>query len=346
MYKASAIYWVVQLIGWGLFCAMIGLTTYLGDEIKESTPYKLIALYTFLILVTHGMRFVLVRLNWVNLKLTPLIPRVLLLNFTASLVLLLLINIASVLLFNDSFIPLIEFIINSLLYTIFFIMWSAVYLTYHLLRKSRKQELKNLKLEASHHEIELKTLRDQLNPHFLFNSLNSIRALIEIDPSAAKSAITTLSNLLRNSLQLGKKSQVTINEEVNLVTEYLKLEKIRFEERLTYIISVEVNGNIEIPPFLVQTMAENGIKHGISKSTTGGIIDIRIYKSEEKLKLEVCNTGGKYIQNNIEGIGIINTKRRLAIQYGDNAGFSIDNENGKVIALVWINQNQFKNNIS
>jgi sensor histidine kinase YesM len=346
MYKASAIYWVVQLIGWGLFCAMIAITSFLQGEFKGNTPFKLIELYIFLILVTHGMRYLLVRLNWVNLKLTPLIPRVLLLNFTASLALLLLINLSSVIILGESWIPLLEFIINSLLYAIFFVMWSAVYLTYHLLRKSRKQELKNLKLEASHHEIELKTLRDQLNPHFLFNSLNSIRALIEIDPTTAKSAITTLSNLLRNSLLMGKKSQVKISEEVNLVKEYLRLEKIRFEERLTYNIDVEVNEKIEIPPFLIQTMAENGIKHGISKSTIGGVIDIRIYESEEKLKLEVTNTGGKYTPNNIEGIGIINTKRRLAIQYGDDAGFSIKNDKNRVVSLVWINQNQFKNKIS
>lgn len=346
MYRASAIYWVVQLIGWGLFCAMIAITSYLQGEFTGNTPYKLIELYIFLVLVTHGMRFLLVRLNWVNLKLTPLIPRVVLLTFTTSLVLLLLINLSSVIILGEPFIPLIEFIINSLLYTIFFLMWAAVYLTYHLLRKSRKQELKNLKLEASHHEIELKTLRDQLNPHFLFNSLNSIRALIEIDPTTAKSAITTLSNLLRNSLQMGKKSQVKISEEVNLVKEYLRLEKIRFEERLTYNIDLDVNDNIEIPPFLIQTMAENGIKHGISKSTDGGLIDIRIYKFEDRLMLEVTNTGGKFTPNNIEGIGIINTKRRLAIQYGESAGFSIKNENDRVVALVWINENQFKNNIT
>ena len=346
MYRASTIYWVVQLIGWGLFCAMIAITSYVQGEFKGNTVYKLFELYIFLVLVTHGMRYILVRLNWVNLKLTPLIPRVLLLTFATSLALLLLINLSNVIILGEPFIPLLEFTINSLLYTVFFIMWSAVYLTYHLLRKSRKQELKNLKLEASHHEIELKTLRDQLNPHFLFNSLNSIRALIEIDPSTAKSAITTLSNLLRNSLQMGKRSQVKISEEVNLVREYLRLEKIRFEERLTYNINLEVNDNIEIPPFLIQTMAENGIKHGISKSTNGGIIDIRIYAADDKLKLEVTNTGGKFAPNNIEGIGIINTKRRLAIQYGENAGFSIKNDNDRVVALVWINQNQFKNTIS
>lgn len=345
MYRASTIYWVVQLIGWGLFCSMIAATSFLQEEFTDKTLFKLLELYIFLIAVTHGLRYLLVRLNWLNLKLAPLIPRILLLNFSASIVLLLLINLSSTLFLNEPFIPFVEFIVNALLYTIFFIMWSAVYLTYHLLRKSRKQELKNLKLQASHHEIELKTLRDQLNPHFLFNSLNSIRALIEIDPITAKSAITTLSNLLRNSLQMGKKPQVSLAEEINLVTEYLKLEKIRFEERLTYNIHLEVNKSIEIPPFLIQTMAENGIKHGVSKSTKGGIIEIHVYKDQNKLKLEVTNTGASYSPNDFDGIGIINTKRRLVLRYGDQAGFSIKNENDRVIACVWINENQFKKQI-
>lgn len=342
MQKASPIYWIVQILGWGLFCILITITLYEQGELKDNTQFKLIELYVLLILVTHGMRYLLVRLNWLNLKLTPLIPRVLLLNIAAAITLLLLINLSSFIFLEESFIPFVEFILNALLYAIFFIMWSAVYLTYHLLRKSRKQELHNLKLEASHHEIELKTLRDQLNPHFLFNSLNSIRALIEIEPSTAKSAITTLSNLLRNSLQMGKKTQVTLADELGLVKEYLKLEKIRFEERLNYDIKIEVNDQIEIPPFIIQTLTENAIKHGISKKAEGGSITIRIYQENKKINLEVTNSGGNYTPTADRGIGLINTKRRLEIQYGENAGFSIKNENDQVKAHVWIQQKELK----
>lgn len=342
MHKASTIYWIVQILGWGLFCSMIAITSFMQGELKENTPFKLLELYVLLICVTHGMRYLLVRFNWLNLKLAPLIPRVLILNLVASILLLLIINLSSSIFLDESFIPFLEFIINTLLYSIFFMMWSAVYLSYHLLRKSRKQELHNLKLESSHHEIELKTLRDQLNPHFLFNSLNSIRALIEVDPKTAKEAITTLSNLLRNSLQMGKKLQVTLAEEVQLVKEYLSLEKIRFEERLEYTINIDANNQLEIPPFLIQTLAENAIKHGVSKKTSGGRIDINVYLEDNTLKIDVINTGGKYISNNTEGIGIINTKRRLEIQYGENAGFSIKNEENHVKANVWIKQRELK----
>src|SRR5690554_8217460 len=120
-----------------------------------------------------------------------------------------------------------EFLVNILMYSIFFIMWTAVYLTYHLMQITRLQEIYNLKLKTSQTQNELKTLRDQLNPHFLFNSLNSICALIEFDPETAKSSITTLSSLLINSLLLGKKSYITLKEELQLVNEYLE----RSEER-------------------------------------------------------------------------------------------------------------------
>ena len=176
MKKASTIYWIVQLIGWGLFCSMIAATSIVQGTFNQIDLIKLVELYVLLILVTHISRYLLVRFNWLNLKLAPLIPKILLLNISAAVVLVLLFGFSNFIFLEEPFISFFEFVVNTLLYTIFFIMWSAVYLTYHLLGKSRKQELKNLKLEASHHEIELKTLRDQLNPHFLFNSLNSIRA--------------------------------------------------------------------------------------------------------------------------------------------------------------------------
>lgn len=342
MHRASALYWLVQLLGWGVFCGLIAITAYVQGDFTQESALRLTTLYTLLVIVTHGMRFTLIKFSWLELKLAPLVPRVLLLNIAASIVLMILSSLISYIIFGEYIGRLIEIIINILLYSVFFIMWSAVYLTYHLFRKSRKQELDNLKLIASNHEIELKTLRDQLNPHFLFNSLNSIRALIEIDPSTAKSAITTLSNLLRDSLKLGKHSLIRLDEEVTLVGEYLKLEKIRFEERLTYSVHCQVQTDILIPPFLLQTMTENAIKHGISKKASGGIVDVNIYSKNNKVYLEVVNTGALFKSDGSPGIGIQNTKRRLEIQFGKNAGFDIQNIDNKVRAHVWISRDEIK----
>ena len=109
-------------------------------------------------------------------------------------------------------------------------------------------------MEASRNEIELKNLRSQLNPHFLFNALNSIRALVEVEPKKSKEAINLLSSLLRSSLTVNKSSLVTIEKELEMVEAYLKLEKIRFEERLEIKIRVDqLIKQLNIPAFTIQT---------------------------------------------------------------------------------------------
>lgn len=335
MWRASTLYWIVQLLGWGFFCLLLGITRYSAGEFEKEIVIQLIELYILLVVITHLMRFILLRFDWINLKLRSMIPRVILLNYGTA-VILIGATIALGVLHNESpKIKWIDFFINSWVYTLFFMLWTAIYLTNHLVQKSRSQELKNLQLTASHQEIELKTLREQLNPHFLFNSLNSIRALIEIEPQIAKNAITTLSTLLRNSLQMGKKTKVSLNDEVTLVEEYLKLEKIRFEERLDYSIQVDTDREVFIPPFIVQTLVENAIKHGISKSKKGGQIQITIETNLNHLKIIVSNSGSLGPRNHI-GIGLDNTERRLKLQYGDNATLKIFEKEGQVIAVIQI----------
>ncbi len=250
---------------------------------------------------------------------------------------------------NDYFLDegsktLVEFSINVLLNAMFLILWTTVYLAFHLIQKSQVQEMNNLRLQAKQIKNELKVLRSQLNPHFLFNSLNNIRALIEIDPATAKSSITTLSSLLRSSLNLSKKSTIPLQEEIQLVKEFLILEKIRHEERLRYTIENNIVETINIPPFLVQGMVENAIKHGVSKLSNGGDLLIHTYYEKDTLILLVTNTG-KYKADedtSRSGIGIANTRRRLEILYADKAGFEIKNDEGIVKAKIWIKKEQLK----
>jgi len=342
MWNASKLYWIVQLLGWGAFCILLAITRLAVGEVESSIFLQLIQLYVLLISISHGMRWVLLSFDWINLKLGPLIPRVLGLNYLGSILLLIVIFFLSTFYDDDEGFKVVEFFVNSAIYTLFFMLWTAIYLTYHLIKKSREQELLTLQLKASNHEIELKTLRDQLNPHFLFNSLNSIRALVEIEPKVAKSAITTLSNLLRNSLQMGKKSQVSIEEEIELVNRYLELEKIRFEERLQFSIEVDAPQTVTIPPFIIQTLAENAIKHGISKSTTGGHVFIHVLYKDDVLIISVENSGTLDKNNTSFGIGLSNTRRRLQIQYGSFADFSIFEQSKLVKAQIRIDYAKWK----
>ncbi|WP_107038208.1 sensor histidine kinase [Brumimicrobium mesophilum] len=337
MGKHKLLYWIVQFVAWGILCGIIGIAAYIQGEFNFQTSLKLIELYVLLIFFSNLIRWVFIKRNWFNLKLKLLVPRVVAMSFILSALLMFITNASNSIFNGDEWLSFSEFLVNTLLYSLFLIMWSAVYLTYHLLQKSRLQEIYNLKLQASQTQNELKTLRDQLNPHFLFNSLNSIRALIAIEPLTAKAAITTLSSLLRSSLILGKKSFISLSEELQLVEEYLKLEKIRYEERLVYSLKCKLPNAIQIPPFLIQSMVENAIKHGISKKMKGGQINVSVFYLGENLIMEVINDG-EFNENNNVGIGIKNTKRRLEIIYGNKAGFEIKNIENKVHTSIWINK--------
>ena len=130
-------------------------------------------------------------------------------------------------------------------------------------------------------EIELNNLKSQLNPHFIFNALNSIRALVDENPSKSKQAINQLSNILRNSLASDKKGLTKFEDEIKIVKDYLGLESIRFEERLKTEFEIHPESQkFLVPPLMIQTLVENGIKHGISKLTPGGVIQLKTYRGE------------------------------------------------------------------
>ena len=345
MKNKKLIYWIIQFVSWGAFCGLIGITVILQGKATVYTPIKLLNLFILLILSTQTIRWVFIQRKWLNLKMTSLIPRALLLIFILATLIILITNvIINHYLFDETSKSLVEFSINVLLNAMFLILWTAIYLAFHLIQKSQVQEMNNLKLQAKQITSELKVLRSQLNPHFLFNSLNNIRALIEIDPATAKSSITTLSSLLRSSLNLSKKSTIPLQEEIQLVKEFLILEKIRYEERLRYTIENQVTEIISIPPFLVQGMVENAIKHGISKISKGGDLLIRVYYQGDALILLVTNTGTYKKKETTEraGIGIANTRRRLELLYADKAGFEIKNDEGIVKAKIWIKKDQLK----
>ena len=202
---------------------------------------------------------------------------------------------------SDSPIPhsFADFFADTVSLFVVLCIWTIIYLSNHFIRKSRLEEIKNLQLQSSQTEIELQHLKTQLNPHFLFNALNSIRALVDMDPVLAKKSITQLSGVLRNSLLFDKRSTITIAEECHFIDDYLSLEKIRFEDRLE--VKWEIDETLKsktIPPLLLQTQVENAVKHGISAQKAGGTIRIRIQPLENSFCLEIRNTGKLVLVDN------------------------------------------------
>lgn len=340
MLNAKKFYWPAQLFGWTAYCALLTLSVYTNSPEKVTSLFmmNILSLVVSGILITHIQRVLFIKLGWLELRLPRLLPRLIFSSFISSIL------IATIDVGTDY---LSGFIggedpkngVSAIIVTIFAILvlvlfWNAIYFTYHFFQKSRKQEISNLELAASNKESELKNLRSQLNPHFLFNSLNSIRALIDIEPSKAKISITTLSKLLRQSLILGKENLVKLESELSIAKSYLDLEKIRFEERLQ--VEWEIDDaleSFEIPPFAMQMMVENAIKHGISNLKEGGVVKIRAYRESNTVFLEVINSGD--LKDVVDlGVGIQNIKQRLALQYGDAASFSIKEVEGYVYAKM------------
>jgi LytS/YehU family sensor histidine kinase len=159
-----------------------------------------------------------------------------------------------------------------------------------------------------------------MNPHFVFNALNSIRALITEDPAKAKKGINQLSKLLRSSLLTERKKTISIAEELDTILDYLNLEKIRYEERLAWKIEVPKEiSQAQIPPMLLQTLVENAIKHGISHSSKEGLIQIKGELQGNLIQLEVINPGHLKTRGESMGIGLVNSQNRLQLLFGETA---------------------------
>ena len=216
-------------------------------------------------------------------------------------------------------------------------MWLLIYLVWHFIDKNRNDQLDKLRLEGMVKTLELKTIKSHINPHFIFNALNSIRALVDENPPRARTAITELSNILRSSLKAETLETVPLHQELDIVKDYLALEHMRFEERLKIEIKIDEDTlNQPIPPMMLQTLVENAIKHGISKDINGGIIRVCSYFKDNHHELIVQNTGdlALYKATANKGFGLKSTEDRLNLLYGDKAYFQIEEKNGMVQSKI------------
>lgn len=189
-----------------------------------------------------------------------------------------------------------------------------------------------MRMESLVKELQLKTIKSHINPHFIFNALNSIRALVDENPERARTAITELSNILRSSMQAEKTETTSLEKELSIVKDYLELEQIRFEDRLRVEYEIDEDTlDQQVPPMMLQTLVENAIKHGISKQLEGGSIKVWSGFTNNHHELIVENTGFLNGEENMEGFGITSTINRLRLLYGDDAGFEIKNINGNTV---------------
>jgi len=208
--------------------------------------------------------------------------------------------------------------------------WSffSVVLGFHLwqyARQARVRELNEGRLEARLASAELQVLKMQLQPHFLFNTLNTIYNLVPVNGREAQAMIARLSNLLRFSLDHVTTEKVTLQHELNFLMEYIGIEKVRFEERLRVEQDVASNTlQAEVPNMILQPVVENAIRHGIGNKAAGGKIKIAARRVDDRLLITVTDDGTTPVQaKNGAGIGLANTRARLTKLYGEDFSFSL-----------------------
>jgi two-component system, LytTR family, sensor kinase len=322
-------YWIMQLSGWALFAGLQIVAAILASG-KEGVqnPRVIFLLYEslFCLGVSHLFRNIIINWKWLSLGFSRLIPRVLLSVFLLGIAMYFLrvpVSIALGMFKKEVVFDPFTFLSGTFFYAIIFFLWATFYFIYTYVERYNT----SLKYEASVKEIELSNLKAQLNPHFIFNALNSIRALVDENPEKSKQAINQLSNILRNSLSRDK-GLTRFEDELKMVKDYLGLEGIRFEERLQVEYQIADGSNdFLVPPLMIQTLVENGVKHGISKLTKGGLIQLTTRLQEDDLKIQIRSSG--HYNNSIEsssGLGLVNTVQRLKLLYGDAAHFEITNE--------------------
>ncbi len=337
-FNNNKIYWLLQLIGWGGYF-IIGLAISLMFPRFGVLKTVLLQLFTIslMVLSTHWFRFYFKKRGWINLNWKKLIPIVLLTNlvtavFTNVLTSFFMLYVLEVFSREQySFGALGIYVFQTY---IMFLFWTAIYLAVHYFGNYKRQEIEKWKLEAAVKDAELIALKSQINPHFIFNSLNNIRSLVAEDAEKARDMITHLSKLLRYSIQFNNQEVVKLEEEIQIVEDYLKLESIQLEDRLKYVLEIgEDTLSQNIPPMAIQLLVENGIKHGINLMPKGGEINIKSFLHDNNLHVEVINSGHLKNHKESNGIGLKNASDRLELLFGKLAKLSIQNiENEKVAA--------------
>lgn len=350
MLKKAKIYWYCQLGGWLVFI-LIELVSYI-NVIGFSMGLLINALINWVVCIflTHFYRLIIIKANWLNLPLQKLIPRGVFMIILISVPL----TILNVFLdfytvpnetenfdFNRALLEQIDFARLPIFFfnlSKYFFLWAIIYHFFLYWEKLLKTETDKFELQAVLKETQYNNLKTQVNPHFLFNSLNGIRTLVDLDPENAKEAITRLSSLLRGSLKMEKHKTVTLANELQTVNDYLAIEKIRFNERLNTHFDIDPETlNTHLPPMMLQTLVENGIKHGISNLKNGGTIYVKTFNKNQNTIIQITNCGVYNPKHESAGLGIENTKERLRILFDDKAIFTIKNiENEKVLTEIII----------
>lgn len=335
----NKMYWVLQIFGWSLYALITSVFYLQANDTSNSVYINSIFAGISGLASSHILRS-FIRRNTHQGK-SAFLSNLSTLAISALLweCLLILFHVYVIHLYTlDSISPIATLFYYGYYFCILLI-WMMFYLNIKSSQNRRESELDKLKLSLALKEAQLENLKWQINPHFLFNSLNSIRALISENPDNAKNMITKLAVLMRQTLNAPDKNLANLKEEFTFIENYLALEKIRFEERLDYSITLPASlENHLAPSLLIHTLVENGIKHGIAKLTEGGTIKLEALMKNNTLQIRVISSG-TVKQPIQDGTGLRNSRERLKLAFGEQAKIEmVQYSTNTVLTTVSIDQ--------
>ena len=325
------LYVLFQAAGWGTFLVVEGWTAIAFPE--QDSQWGLCTVLSvnsmvFLsgLMFSHLLRAPMARWKWKELGWRRLLPRLVITAVVAASLTnaftSLWIHGVIGLPWNTRYSVPLVLVLENFQFSILYFAWLCLYYFYHVFDRLNRSEIDRFQLMTSVKEAELRALKSQVNPHFIFNSLNSLRALIDEDPARARTAVTQLANLLRYSLKSGQLETVPFEEELGVVNDYLALEQVRHEERLRLRLDIAPEAlHLPIPPMLLQTLVENAVKYGISPRPEGGEISIIARNERGALRIQVSNPGelAQEARSSSTGLGLRNAAERLRLIFGERA---------------------------
>lgn len=295
-------------------------------------------------------RWLYTKRNWHALAVGKLIPTVIVYGTVAGLLMSLIVVTLTTSIFwheivnhprNSATAPMVylmRVIVGGMLQgQLFICAWAFIYISVTGNRRIKESEIANLRLTNSLKEAQISSLSNQLNPHFLFNSLNNIRFMIHENAQHADGMIIALSEILRYSLESSKHEKVRLSEEIAIIQKYIALVKIQMEDRLAFSIAIPDNlVTCLLPPMVLQMLVENAIKHGLDQMQQGGRLQLTCLEKDQRLFFTVSNDVPreyKKIQEGL-GIGLKNIRQRLKLLYADRASMEVRQEAQQFTVMI------------
>lgn len=339
--RNSHAFWLCQLIGWGSFTLFnLYARGYFTDHSLGELVNSLSVFAAFLIstsLLRQYLKRHLQAKHVVKNLIHVLVASTCSALLTATLVFTVLVSNHQFLFGKPMDNLLIQFsgaLPNLIIFTV---LWAALYVMIRRQKQLTTSQQQAQQLQTSLKAAQLDVLLSQLNPHFVFNAINNIRALILEDSEKARDCLADLSEVMRTTMQVQQDKLWSFAQEMQLVDSYLTLNQLQFEQRLTIVKNIDEDTlNHSFPCMMLQLLVENAIKHGIGKSRSGGEIVISAQIQAEDFVVTVSNSGQLDNEQSNSGIGLKNIHSRLALLFENAAAFELKQIQQNVIASITI----------